>query len=328
MMKNNHSGMHGSRRLLVAAIVTAVILSALISCYHAQAAKTPLAMITGIYGPHMVKVIQDGREVDAEIRFKLFRNDTVQTGRNGRATILLKDRSEIKLGPGSEIVIKEEKEKRGLLVKLGKVFAKMTPQKSNFQIQSPYGAAAIEGTELQVEVAQGRSTVTVADGKVRFFNNSSKVMLAKSQQSSSTSITGKLTAPQQVQLFKLINWQGAIVKYYDAIGQFIDLYNQAKAMKAVSVGGSLADAKPLVDKMLEIEAIIGDMVPDDQMKMAHGKLLLAFALMRQSLWNTNAQQSAQAHDQAEQIMNGIVLPSLNTYKGQYDQVESSFLNSL
>jgi len=310
---------HITKRLIL--ILTALLLVAACA-YQAIAARAPLAMVTGIYGS--LNVIQDTKKKNGAIRMKLYQDDVASTDSRSKAAILLKDGSEIKLGPGTEVKITDKNGKKGLFVSLGKIFAKMMPQKSNFQIQSPYGAAAIEGTQLQVEVAPSLSSVTVAEGKVNFSNQKNAMKLQQGEQSSSSSLTAALSPAKKVQLQILIRWQGDIKKYYDAIPEFIDAFNQAQASKNASGTGSLYGAQAQVQRMKELLELLDTIVPDDKMLNGHRKLKSAFNLMIQSLVMTNPATSQQFLTQAQADLT-IAQNELNKWKLNYDNEERQFL---
>jgi hypothetical protein len=261
--------------------ITAVLLFILSSLYQAYAAKNPLGMVTGIYGKLLV--LQDRKEVKGFMRMPLYKDDQLITDTGSKATILLKDNSEIKMAPGTKITIQEKAQKRGLLVTIGKIFAKMMPQKNNFEITSPHGAAAIEGTELQYEVASGKSSVVVADGKVKFGNKKNSVGVSKSMEGVSSSMTNQIGSPLTVEYRRLIRWSDEIVAYKELIERFMANYQSAVNKQQASVAGSLIEAQKECEEMKRILDKLQSMTPDPLFSNGHRYLADALANYKTAL---------------------------------------------
>ncbi|MGV8118168.1 MAG: FecR domain-containing protein [Candidatus Xenobiia bacterium LiM19] len=259
-------------KILILLAIALFIFSALYKVYAEQKA---LAMVTGIYGKLIVK--HQGQKTDARMRMRLFKDDIVSTDNSSKATLLLKDNSEIKMSPNTTITMtsNEKEEKRGLLVTIGKIFARMTKQKSSFQITSPHGAAAIEGTEFQYEVASGKTSVVVADGKVRFGNKRNNVLIDRSKEGLSSSMTNPIASPQTVEYKRLIKWQEEIIAYKELIESFMTNYQSAVNKQRSGVQGSLIAARQECDTMRKILDKLGSMVPDPLFANGHRNLTSA-----------------------------------------------------
>ncbi len=262
-------------------IFLAIALFTLSALYEAYAARNPLAMVTGIYGKLLV--IQDRKEVKGFMRMPLYKDDRLMTDAASKATLLLKDNSEVKMSPGTQITIQEKERKRGLLVTLGKIFAKMVPQKSNFEIVSPHGAAAIEGTELQFEVKPGNTSVVVADGKVRFGNKRNNVSVVQSKEGISSSLTNPIASPQTVEYRRLIKWSEEIVAYKELIETFMSAFKSAVDKQRNGVQGSLKAAQDEMDQMKKVLDRLGSMVPDPLFSNGHRNLTFALANYKSAL---------------------------------------------
>lgn len=99
---------------------------------------------------------------------------TIKTGADSRATITMTTTSSVRIGPGSETVIKEIVESKDapkvlIDLKSGTMGALVKPEmkgKMDFKIQTPSGVAAARGTFFSVAVENGRGYVQTKEGEV------------------------------------------------------------------------------------------------------------------------------------------------------------------
>ncbi len=140
---------------------------------------------------------------------QLFEGDTIATKEDGRVDILLDDGSVIRLRENTNLVLKEKKPGKGksrLQVLLGRIWAKVTQQENQLEIETPSAVAAIKGTAVEIIVIlNGDSTLIVWDGWVKFFNDLGEV-LVKASQESQASKGAAPGAPVNVDLNKLDQW--------------------------------------------------------------------------------------------------------------------------
>lgn len=307
-----------SKKIFIIALITVFIFIFIAQCF---AGRDALAMVTGIYG--QLQVTRQNENINAKMRMPLFMNDQLSTSGSSKAVLLLKDGSEVKMGPDTKLTIQDNNKKRGLLVTLGKIFAKMVPQKSSFQVLSPYGAAAIEGTEFQVEATKKDSTLTVVDGKVRFSNSKNKVLVAQSGQTSSDSLTKPIPSPKQVDAKRITQWQDAIRKYYDAIENFMSLYEQIQQYKQSHYGAVPVEQ---MDQLNYIIDTISSMVPDVGFEYGHNCLRSAFDWLKQACYFTEQSWVENAIKNGNLKLNEAKR-ELSKYKAQFQKAERDFLNS-
>lgn len=300
-------------KILILLAMAAFIFSAVYNVYAEQKALA-LAMVTGIYG----KLSVNGDS--AKMKQRLYHGNVVKTEGNSKATLLLKDKSEIKMAPKTTLTINDPDynitEKRGLLVKLGKIFAKMTKQKSNFQISSPYGAAAIEGTELQVEVIEGvKTSVVVAEGSVQFKNTNNNVLVGKSFEGVSNSNKTPISNPKKVQYQNLIKWQNDIKTYIEVIDSFMKAFNEALQIKAQSGTGSLLKAQGQLKIITACQDKLNSMVPDPEFSNGHRYIKTAF---------TNAKTYLELVKDDDQDDDQDTTIFYKTFKENYDLAQREF----
>lgn len=132
--------------------------------------------------------------------------DHIRTGPDGSLHIVTDDGARIALGPNTEVVLQEPDRPRGWRVALGRVWAAITGGQ-RLEVRAPGAIAAAEGTAFQLDVSEDGTTVlTVAEGKVRFYNELGSVAVLSSQQS--TAQVGQApTRPIVVDPASLTAWE-------------------------------------------------------------------------------------------------------------------------
>jgi hypothetical protein len=123
-----------------------------------------------------VSLTRDKTRLPAELNMALLPGDTVETGKDAQADVVLDDSSTIQLDPESRLGITElakdsasgRREVKTNLMS-GELKAKIAKlaAKSTFEIESPTAVAAVRGTEFIVAYKEGQPTqVSVLTGKV------------------------------------------------------------------------------------------------------------------------------------------------------------------
>ncbi|MDQ7825574.1 MAG: FecR family protein [Candidatus Eremiobacteraeota bacterium] len=314
-----------SHRAVIRITIVLCLMMVLVLSFYMQSYAAPktLAMVCNIYG--RLTVIRDNQEKNAKVRSALISNDQVITDGRSQAVLLMKDNSEVKMGPNTKITIEEKNAKKGIFLWFGKVFAKMTRQDANFEFGSPHGAAAIEGTELQMEVDKSAGSIlTVAEGKVLFSNSKGKVRVKGSEQSMAKSKTATISAPRIVQFQKLIMWQNQINKYVDAMESFKQAFDNAVRIKQSS-GGSLIAAQQQVKEINQARDLLDSMVPDPMFQRGHNAMKGAFHILLQYLVSTVPQHQQQYLQQGQAQLQ-IAETELIKYKAYYQNEERKFLS--
>jgi len=132
-----------------------------------------------------------------------------------------------------------------------------------------------------------------------------------------------LTPDQNRELVRLMRWQKDIMRYYDSILSFTSCFNQAQALKA-GTAGSLLQARPYVDEMKSIIERVQGIVPDDDMRAGHMKLLSAFNLMLQSLVLVPGSPGIFGQSQRDLA---IAQAELMKWRAHYEAAEKRFVQS-
>lgn len=141
---------------------------------------------------------------------------------------------------------------------------------------------------------------------------------------SATTQSITLTPEQERELKRLMRWQREIVTYYDSIVSFVNSFNQAMALKNASGFGSLLQAQPRIDEMKKILSQLKALVPDDEMRAGHMKLLSACNLMIQCLVMNPTPKNIYVQSQNDLA---IAQAELAKWKAQYDAAEDRFIRS-
>ncbi len=133
------------------------------------------AQIIDIVGT--VQISHDGVWKSAENGTYLFESDSVKTGSNSSATIVLFKSSIIRLDSNTEVIIKEILEEEETSITIGQEAGRTWNTISkisgidNYDVQTPTTVASVRGTTFDVYIlADGNITVSVTNGTVNVSN--------------------------------------------------------------------------------------------------------------------------------------------------------------
>ncbi len=150
----------------------------------------------------------------SDIPFTIFTGDTVVTKLGANAALVLDDGSVIALKENTELALKDKqagKKRSRIKLLLGRLWAKIKPQDSQLEIETPTAVAAIKGTSVELIIDGKKVTLIVWDGLVEFFNDWGKVLAKASQQS--TAESGQAPGqPVNIDLSKLNQWFNNILQ--------------------------------------------------------------------------------------------------------------------
>lgn len=127
----------------------------------AQAAEAPVGSIKTVKGT--VSIVRGTALVDAKSGARVFRNDTLRTGKDGAVSMVFRDDTLLSLGPGSELSVNEfvfspadgklsmvTRLLKGSAVYLSGIIAKLSPESVRFE--TPVANIGIRGTMFAVKV--------------------------------------------------------------------------------------------------------------------------------------------------------------------------------
>ena len=158
------SGVYGIGLKFLAVIV--LLFAGMLSGFEIQAGE--LALVKG----DVWVISPDGTKHKAEQGEIITSEEIIETGANSKAVIKMEDGSEIELGSSTRIQINDPsvEARSSLFLFLGRVFAKIIPQKSEepvFTIESISCVAGVRGTEFDMAVGMdGSALVSVEEGEV------------------------------------------------------------------------------------------------------------------------------------------------------------------
>ncbi len=158
------SGVYGIGLKFLAVIV--LLFAGTLSGFEIQAGE--IALVKG----DVWVISPDGTKHKAEQGEIITSEEIIETGANSKAVIKMEDGSEIELGSSTRIQINDPsvEARSSLFLFLGRVFAKIIPQKSEepvFTIESISCVAGVRGTEFDMAVGMdGSALVSVEEGEV------------------------------------------------------------------------------------------------------------------------------------------------------------------
>ena len=177
---------------LVALLYQLLLLSSLPDAVYSSERKalSPVGEIVLVTGKVSVRLTPDDIFKDAKARQSLVVGDIIKTGPNGRASILLREETQLKVASNTTLIIKDvtaHKEKAGALKTLlklesGEVWTRSKGSGEGLMIETPNATAAIRGTEWSISVRENESRVVVAEGSVQMSNKSGTVNLGRNEQ--------------------------------------------------------------------------------------------------------------------------------------------------
>ncbi len=163
-----------------------------------------------------VEIMRNGQTqyAPAEKGSLLFEGDRIKTGELARAAILLDDGSLVRLNANTELALKDKKpgkQKSRLQLMLGHLWAKISKQENQLEIETPTAVAAIKGTQLELMFGpDGQTTLIVWDGLVNLNNALGQILVHAAQQG----VAGKGQAPvlKPIDLKTLNQWFETVVE--------------------------------------------------------------------------------------------------------------------
>jgi len=114
---------------------------------------------------------------EARPRQQLKAGDVLRTNANGTLAILFADRTQMRLGRNTVLVVKAVSAGAPSSVALqqGQLWARAPRNRANLSVETPSATAAIRGTEWSLSVNDDRTSLQVFDGKVNLANDQGAV---------------------------------------------------------------------------------------------------------------------------------------------------------
>lgn len=141
-------------------------------CFTAQA-RAATGKLTVVAGQVWVKPAGGSEQTAAEGQ-SVSAGTQIRTGENGRAAVAFEDGSELRLEPGSQLVLSPHKrnkaEKNSVVLFFGRLWSKVTGSSGggrNYEVKTPNAVCGVRGTEFVTAVGDdGSARVRVSEGTV------------------------------------------------------------------------------------------------------------------------------------------------------------------
>jgi tetratricopeptide (TPR) repeat protein len=119
----------------------------------------------------------------AEVRQDLKAGDVLRTNAAGTLAVLFADRTQVRLGRNTVLLVKQVAGGSPSSVQLqrGSLWARSPRGRSNLSVETPSATAAIRGTEYAIVAEEERTSLTVIEGVVDFFNPQGSVQVTEGQ---------------------------------------------------------------------------------------------------------------------------------------------------
>lgn len=201
-------------RLVHLAFLFSGLSSASFGATGAVTGAAPTASVDFASG--QVQVVSNGAATDAKKGQTLTQGETLRTGKDSAAILLMSDGSRIKLNPETELGIgSAEKGKTELALQSGAVFSKVAKQgaQGRFLIRTKTATMGVRGTEFYT--AYGKQSKAGADvwmcvheGKVEVEANSkdAKKVLVNQGEGVFVPVGKDVTPPKKYGWTKTLNW--------------------------------------------------------------------------------------------------------------------------
>ncbi|MCO5731452.1 FecR domain-containing protein [Rhizobium sp. SSA_523] len=118
-----------------------------------------------------------------DLKQDLLSGDVLRTNANGQLAILFSDRTQVRLGRNSSLLVRQVAGGRDAELELqsGTIWARAERGGPGVSVQTPAATAAIRGTDWTMTVEGDRTTLTVLEGKVELSNSLGRVELSRGE---------------------------------------------------------------------------------------------------------------------------------------------------
>jgi len=154
----------------IRALIGASVLCILVAVGSSPAAASGGVGATVINVVGQVEVVPPGKPtpIPARVDMRVEPGSKIRTKSNGFVELQFDDRSLLRLDHSSEVEVLAGEEARGVMVTLGKIWAKVQTVlgMSKFQIKTPVITAGVRGTIVRAEVDADGASIAVDEGEV------------------------------------------------------------------------------------------------------------------------------------------------------------------
>lgn len=172
------SGVDDLKFLLNSAAIIAVVWSAPSLAEPVKRSGAIAGKIVTAKGGEQGRFIPARTYRTAEARQDLKQGDVLRTNRSGTLSILFANRTQIRLGRNSTLVVDA---KSNVSLNKGKAWGRSPRGKSNLRVRTPSATAAIRGTEWAISADEESSSLQVFEGEVELTNEFGSVTVGSGE---------------------------------------------------------------------------------------------------------------------------------------------------
>ncbi|MBI3923334.1 MAG: tetratricopeptide repeat protein, partial [Armatimonadetes bacterium] len=190
-----------------------LVLTASLCLWETPARALPVGRIKNLKPVVQAKSEKESKWEVARERRSLAFGDSIKTGPTGKADLLFNNGTQLAMRSNCQLQVEAPRSSNKPLVisvfgALSEVFVRA---KSNTEIRTAAGTAAVRGTQYLIQLLDDQTTmVTVVEGSVSFFNPQGSVVVAANQQSRAR-VGEAPTPPVAVDVSGLMEWTADIV---------------------------------------------------------------------------------------------------------------------
>src|SRR6185312_3580984 len=227
-------------------VAAAVVLGALLSPAGAFAQPKAEAEIASITGQGEVREFQQRDWTAAKVKQALFASNYVRTLAMSRMALLYSDGTQEQLSANTviQIIGTPGTQPASTRLERGRAWTQSKTTPTGVTMQTPWAAAAIRGTDWEMEVADnGDATLSVFSGEVEFYNEHGRVVVRPGEQAHVEQ--GKAPVKLRLQVSReRIQWVSSFTvdprRYSEFVPEPSD--DGLRAIAAAIRAGRLADA--------------------------------------------------------------------------------------
>jgi tetratricopeptide (TPR) repeat protein len=268
------------------------------------------------------------RFVDA--KQDLLAGDVLRTNAVGQLAILFSDRTQIRLGRNSSLVVKKlaasEAEETVFELKSGSIWARAERGGTSVKVETPAATAAIRGTDWTMTVAGSRTALRVLDGRVSLSNPQGSVDVSQGQAAAATigqapEMIAIVDSDDREQMLFYLPRREPFERMSPTFGRPVEVRRTITAISEKDADArsaeewvALAEGQLRLDGMLAAEQTLASLVDSKFSRSQRARLTLVRAIIAgfKSDYTTSAKLFAEAKPGLDKRRQGIAL-----YGGYY-----------
>lgn len=227
-----------------------IALAVVLAMSAAWADNARIAVVTGVVRGLEIAPAGQSTWKRAQVWMPLSAGDALRTAAGQQASVMFADSSQFKLDENTEVVVRGYR----LEARRGRIWMLVQGNRKPYQVTTPNAVAGIEGTELEIDVADaGATTVRVVHGTVAVSNGLGAPVRVGSQHACDVVGSAAPSTPRPFQA-RLLAWAAGVRQYAEVKAQveqnIVGILQEAK-----SLGEGLRHA-PRVEQLTELHGVL------------------------------------------------------------------------